>query len=502
MRGPSLISVLLLAGCASSALDLAPVSANRPWVPRQDASGAIVTGSPGPDAGAGFVLPGNKTLAGPRVPAGVVAGKLYGLPDLIDLAESENPQTRVAWNAARDAALAVGVVRSLYLPRLTVAALGGWQGQTLPTASAAGVSVSNRSTGNGTVSTASMQWLLFDFGQREALEEVAEQGSILSNIAFTAMHQQVIYDVTLAWHAYQAARARQMVATQALDNARRIAVAASDRLAHQEGTVGTQAQARLAVAQGELDKIRADSAVRERYLALLGAVGAPPSSDLRVAEAPMRPFGPATVRMTDAAVQEAVSRRPDVLGAYAAQKASEAQIRAAEAEFLPKVFASGNIAYSGGQLSLTAVPSIGSQSALVNLTGGGFGGTVVAGITLPVFDGGTREALLQQARLRADSASQTMAHKQDAALRQIVLADSAVHSSIAAMTAATALVTAAQTNFDAALTAYRSGVGDITAMTAAQTALLQAQLARTDAWHAAATAAATLAFATGTLGGT
>jgi outer membrane protein TolC len=54
-------------------------------------------------------------------------GKVYTLSDLIDLAETNNPLTRTAWNAARDAALAVGIARSTYLPRLTVAALGGYQ---------------------------------------------------------------------------------------------------------------------------------------------------------------------------------------------------------------------------------------------------------------------------------------------------------------------------------------------------------------------------------------
>jgi len=59
---------------------------------------------------------------------------------------------------------------------------------------------------------------------------------------------------------------------------------------------------------------------------------------------------------------------------------------------------------------------------------------------------------------------------------------------------------AAETTFDAALAAYRNGVGSITDLTVAETQLLQANNASTDAYSTALSAAATLALSTGTLG--
>ena len=38
--------------------------------------------------------------------------KVYDLPELIDLAERNNPDTRVAWESARKAAAAVGLSES------------------------------------------------------------------------------------------------------------------------------------------------------------------------------------------------------------------------------------------------------------------------------------------------------------------------------------------------------------------------------------------------------
>ncbi len=89
---------------------------------------------------------------------------------------------------------------------------------------------------------------------------------------------------------------------------------------------------------------------------------------------------------------------------------------------------------------------------------------------------------------------------QDEAVRQIALANNSVHTSLAAYSASQALAAAAQTTFDAALTAYRSGVGSITDLTVAESQLSQAQDAATDAYSAALSAAATLALSTGALG--
>src|ERR1700751_4791311 len=51
--------------------------------------------------------------------------KTYSLPELIDLAESHNPETRVAWERARAQAAAWGVARSELYPTVAAAALAG-----------------------------------------------------------------------------------------------------------------------------------------------------------------------------------------------------------------------------------------------------------------------------------------------------------------------------------------------------------------------------------------
>ena len=56
----------------------------------------------------------------------------YELVELIDLAQRLNPETRVAWEGARQAAIGVGLAESLYFPVITLAALGSYQNEAFP----------------------------------------------------------------------------------------------------------------------------------------------------------------------------------------------------------------------------------------------------------------------------------------------------------------------------------------------------------------------------------
>ncbi len=147
------------------------------------------------------------------------------------------------------------------------------------------------------------------------------------------------------------------------------------------------------------------------------------------------------------------------------------------------------------------MPGAGTDSSpTLNLSSNNFSSLVLGGISVPIFDGGMRAAVLRQAQNRADSTQVTLEQTVDESAKQIVAAQNGLHTGLSAYRAATKLEAAAQTSFDAAFAAYRSGVGSITPATLAQSGLVDAQLARSDAYYAALIAAASLGFATGALG--
>src|SRR3984957_13470589 len=93
------LSSAWLAGCATSALDMAPERPDRPWVPATTETGEIIAGKhQAPPTAEGYVLPANPALGKVPEPPRVDAVRRFSLSELIDLAESSNPATRIAWN--------------------------------------------------------------------------------------------------------------------------------------------------------------------------------------------------------------------------------------------------------------------------------------------------------------------------------------------------------------------------------------------------------------------
>jgi len=111
-----------------------------------------------------------------------------------------------------------------------------------------------------------------------------------------------------------------------------------------------------------------------------------------------------------------------------------------------------------------------------------------------------RDSLQLQAQQRVEAAQARLDRVRQQAVQQIVVAQNAARSALAAAEAAQQLQATAAVTLDAALDAYRQGVGTVTAVLLADTQMLQAGQALADARAAAQSAAITLAFASGSLG--
>jgi outer membrane protein len=447
-----------------------------------------------------FVLPPNPDAGHIPIPRTALSrDHEYDLVELIDIAERENPETRVAWERARNVAIGEGMAASTYLPVITANVLGGYQGANGQNSSF-GVTVPNSGNVFGSVEAVSVEWLLFDFGGRKNIVGAARKLSDASNIAFTGAHQQVIYAVSMAYYAYVAAVERHQTAIKALTNAKEIEAAAESRYSHGEGTIIETAQTRNLTAQAQFSAVNAQGAEQQAYAALLAATGVSPLETIRIAPVMHRSFSTEDLAPVDQIVHDALTRRPDVLAGYSTLQASQASVRVAEAQNRPKIFLSGTGAYVNGQLGLTAVPSIGEQLPTLNITGNQWNGTVLMGMSIPIFDGHRRANAIRQAKSDEGKAAATLDEVRLNAMREIVSAQIALRTSLAANDAALALKAAAQTSYDATLDSYTQGVGTVTATVDAETHLFQAELAEDDAYTSALSAAATIAFATGKLG--
>jgi outer membrane protein len=505
--GPSvLLLALALAGCAASSLSLAPAAPDVPFKPN---IASVQTGpvestkvaSPARD----FSLPPLSDL--PPVPSfsSITSNHIYSLAELIDLAQTNNPDTRIAWEQARQAALAVGIVQALYLPLITATALGGYQRASGSSQIGNLLSTEDNANSHGTVSSVALQWLLFDFGQRDALTRAAKDLSFARNIAFNGTHQKIIYDVSRAFYDYTSARQRVAIAAQSRVESAHLLDAASERFSHGIGTVVETAQAKQLLAQADFNLVQARGAERDGYHTLLAAVGISPTTTMRIQDVSGRALSPASITPVDHVIADAIARRPDIQASYATAMAAHAGIAAAEAEFLPKVFLAASGTHLSGNLDITSVPSLptsipgATTLPATTLSTDRDNAAILGGITVPLYDGGVRDARLREAHSRADAADSGVVRLQQGAATEIVAADDALRSSLAAFQAAGVLVQASVTTADAALSAYKSGSGTLTAAIEAEKSLLGARLAQAQAHGTALIAAATLAFVTGRL---
>jgi outer membrane protein TolC len=520
-RGAWLAAPLVLAACAADEISLAPPSPAKPWpIPGVEANPATpfrIPPSPVPTdhqtgpqaAGAGGATApvaerlalgspnstppqsASDTQTPPAANAIVIDPKHgYDLAELVDLAERNNPETHEAWEKARQAALAVGLVESTYVPQISAELLGGFQHTPLPIPTsliAQGYFTANT---RELLPTLAVKWLLFDFGRRSGAEDAARANSFVANVAFTGAHQRLMFNVSRDYFSLGAARGKLRAAEQALKSTAVVEDAVMARRAQGLATVVEVAQARRQSAEARFNLERARGAERAAYQALIASMGIESPMPLAVADSSQVKLPAMPSQTVDRFVDEALSSRPDVIAAAAKIRGAEATLREKQADYYPTVSLSAQAYRNIGDLSAQ-----GSRYYSVNETGG----NILLQLSWTLFDGGAREARTAAARSEVSAAHDSLNQARDLAVKNVNDSYDALKTGLAEHDAAIALRVAAQTAYDAALDAYRHGVGTYTDLVHDETSLTQAQSEFEDARANSFSAAAALAFSTGSI---
>ena len=388
---------------------------------------------------------------------------------VIDIAQRRNPATRVAWEQARQAAIDVGIARAAYLPALTASAVAGWEHVIFPFPSnlvPQGFIVFNAQE---VYPQLTVKYLLLDFGGRAAAVEAAGQLSIAGNVAFTAAHQQLIFNVARAYFTLDGADAAVRAAQQGLADAQVVQQSAEALFGRGLDTIVDVQLARRATAQAHYDLAQANTAQHDAMYTLLAAMDLPPTTKMRVADATERPLPKRTALSVDDVLREALRRRPDLLAEVAKLRATDAEIAAARSALLPKISLGANVQGNIGRLSVDDSPYLGvvkpQGAALLNL-----------GWPLTKAD---CCRTIELAQSQGEEASAALKERTDQALREVALAYDQVDTGLQQYDAAIALQNASEAAFHSASDSYAHGVGTLTDATSAQTGLATARAAVT-----------------------
>jgi outer membrane protein len=420
-----------------------------------------------------------------------VPQKPYGLAELIDLAERTNPQTRSAWEAARAAAAAEGLVESQYLPQLSFEALGGYEHTPLPVPKSLIPKGFFESNTQEFIPSLALKWLLFDFGRRAASLEGARADSFTANVAFTGAHQSVIFSVSQAYFDLGAARGRLHAAQKALSTAHTTQDATTAKRNNGLATVVSVAQAERQTAQALYNVTAAEGVATNAMANLVATLGIAGGTELDVLDSAELPLPPTPEQNVHEAIKHALAHRPDVLAALGQVDSAEASLKGAGRAYYPVISVSAHAFQNMG-----AVSSDGSSYSGIDRPGA----NILLSFSVPIYDGGMRSSQISVARAKVREAQEKLDQTRDSAAEQVVKAYNGLLTSLSEYNAATVLSEAAHTSYDAALRSYRQGVGTYTDLATEENAVVQAETQVEDARASAHTAAAALAFAMGTIG--
>jgi outer membrane protein len=502
---------MLVCSCKSPFDDAGPPAPDRPFadpeleplartlVQMQETGGASGADGGGA-AGDGAAARGSASAdvadpsALPVVPAApeIDSARAYTLAELIDIAQRNNPTTRAVWERARQAALAIGLVDGAYQPMLAASVTAGYERAVFPIPAIPPLTTDTYFTAQtaDVVPGLQLNWLLYDFGRREAAEAAAQQTALAASATFNEQHQRVAQAVTDAYHTYLTAIDRTQTMRTAALAARDVEAMARAR---RENGMATETQLLAAVrgrARADFDVEAAVAGEEVARIDLIEAVGLAPKDTLSVAPSDIPLEMPGTADTIGALVTRALELRPDMARAVSQYRAAQADVRLARAQWLPTVNLSANASIP------TTYFDVG-DSGWFGTTQPWYGAMV--GISVPLLDGEIRDTKLQIALRGLGAASAEIAATRDRAVRDVWRAYAMLTTALRQRAVVAALLAASDASYEQSVVAYRNGLATFVEVDEARRGLADAQLTDHQSAASVRMALSRLALSTGEL---
>jgi outer membrane protein len=415
----------------------------------------------------------------------VDATKEYSLAELVDFAERNNPETRVAWEDSKARGAALHIAQSELYPALAGIALSQVTRQDVLLGS-----TFFRQTVALFGPGLQLSYTLFDFGARAGRIAAARAELSAANFGFNDTHRKIIFQVADTYYRLLNAIGQVDAAQASLLNAKTVQAAAEQRLKHGLATLPDALEAMSATAQAEYDLQSARGAEEIARGDLATVLGVAPTVTIRVQRLDELPAPVMQDNSIEQLLDRALEQRPDLLQQVAGVKVAEARVREARAAYYPSVKletrAVGAFQFGWQQYN--------PEGRMTDLTG-----MATLRLDWTLFDGGARKNNL----LRAEALHNAAAAQAEVTLDQIAgevwRSHSNVKTALRQRQAATALLHAASHSYAAAVEAYGYGVRSLLDVTAAQRALAQARTAHVAARTQLLDRLAEVAFRTGDL---
>ena len=445
----------------------APLAADRPWdLP----------------AGQQTLRPQPKSAPAVRLDP----GKIYTLSDLVNIAEENNPETRVAWESAKARAAEVGIARAELYPTVAAAALAQ---------SSRGMLFFAPNFIRQTTATFSpafsLDYIIFDFGRRSAEIDARRKDLLAANFQFNDTHRRIIFQVMQAYYRLLDTKGQEDAAEANLKNAETVQQAAEARLQQGLTTLPDVLEARSAAAQADYDLQAAVGATEIAHGDLATALGISPTSQFQVESIQNLTMPHDIADTVETSIDKALVQRPDLMQRVAALRAAGSEVRAARKEYYPTLGFNGDAGLGRTYAEQDQLPGVYSKTQEL--------WSARLSLNWTLFDGRARENRIARAEAEQKQAAAESDAVRDQVENEVWSAYSIARTSLRQQKAAAALLAAATESYSAAFQSYTYGVRSQIDVVSAQRALAQARTADVSARTGLLTGMAALAFQTGDL---
>jgi outer membrane protein len=412
--------------------------------------------------------------------------KTYTLAELVNFAEQNNPETRVAWENAKARAADLGISKASLYPVVAAVAVAqsarynlffapDFYRQTVDTFSPA----------------LELDYTIFDFGRRVDEIAISRNNLLAANFLFNDTHRKVIYQVMAAYYRVLNAKGQEDAAEANLKNAQTVQQAAEARLDLGLATLPDVLEARSAAAQADYDLQAAIGASEIAHGDLATTLGISPTSQLQVESIQALAIPQDLTVTVETSIDRALAQRPDLMQRVAELRAARAEVKAAKTAYMPT-------------LSMSGAAGLAKNYATQDQTSGVYSANqefwnAKLSLTWDLFDGWARESRVARAKADRKQAAAEVDAIRDQVENEVWSAYSTVRTALRQQKAAAALLEAASSSYEAALQSYTYGVRSQIDVVSAQRALAAARSTDVSARTQLLTGMAALAFQTGDL---
>ena len=448
----------------------APAESDRAWTPKSNQYAIPMQERP------------PSTLPEPRATR---AGNKYDLPALIDIALSNNPDTRVTWDQARAAADAYGVSRAPYYPVVSAQVQSAYSRRIFELPGQDGVLKQWRVT-----PLIEFTYTLLDFGRRDAGAAAARAQLAAANFSFNRKLQDVVFATQRSFYSIGAAKAAVQAAEQNVELAKTDDDAVSRRVDLGLATQPELLLSRQRVAQSEYDLASAHLLVREAQANMAVALGVAANTPLDVPSLDSIPIPAGLGSEVDQLIETAVRSRPDLAAQVATLAARRAQVEGAKAEFFPTVGVSGAYGEQAWGYRFDGTPSVRTAQPQY---------AALLTINWDIFTGFKRLNDVRGAEAARDAAGAQLKSLEVDAISSVWRAYYEFQTALSRYEYAKALLAASQESYDANLDTYRQGLSTIVELLTADRDLANARYTIVQSRADLLTSSAAVAYAVGAI---